>query len=274
MSDSDPLPPESDDAGPVSPSLVRLLDATALAERDHFWFRGLRRFVRPLLEQAVAGLDRPRILDCGCGTGANLAMLAEHGRAYGVDREWSGVRRGLRSGRLVGQATVSQLPFGDARFDLVTSFDVLYCLEPVDERAAVAEMCRVLRPGGRVIVNVAAMPILTGNHSVLAHELRRYTARGFRTLLEGGGFEVERLTHTNAATLPVLLPLRLLHRVIGFAPEEEAEGEIRVPPGPVNLVFDRLLAAEATVLRHVDLPCGSSLLALARKPSSGLSVGR
>jgi hypothetical protein len=50
----------------------RLLDPTARAERDHFWFRGFRRFVRPLVVQPLAELDRPRVLDCGCAPGHNL----------------------------------------------------------------------------------------------------------------------------------------------------------------------------------------------------------
>lgn len=251
-------------------SLVkRLLDATALAESQHFWLRGLRRFVRPLLAHAVAGDSQSRILDCGCGTGANLAVLAEFGLARGIDREWTGLRRARAAGRLVSQATVTQLPFGDSLFDLVTSFDVLYCLETPDERTAVTEMFRVLRPGGRVIVNVAAMPMLTGNHSVLSHEVRRYTARGLRTVLERGGFALERVTYTNATMLPILMPLRLTHRVLGLASEEEAAWEIRVPVRPVNALLDRVLALEAAIVRHVDLPCGSSLLAVARKPPTG-----
>ena len=244
--------------------MERLLDATARAEGGHFWFRGLRRFVGPLLDEALSGHARPHILDCGCGTGANLEVLAGFGTVLGVDREWAAVRRARDAGRPVGQATVAQLPFGDERFDLVTSFDVLYCLEVSDERAAVAEMHRVLRPGGRVIVNVAALPLLAGNHSVLAHEIRRYTARSLRTLLEPAGFAIERLTYTNVTMLPILLPLRWVQP--GLAPEEEAGLEIQTPPPLVNLVLDRLLALEAAVVRHVDLPCGSSLLAMARKP--------
>ncbi len=249
--------------------MKRLLDATALAEHRHFWFRGLRRFVRPLLARAMDGCSQPRILDCGCGTGANLAVLTEFGLARGVDREWTGLRRARAAGRLVSQATVTHLPFGAAQFDLVTSFDVLYCLETPDERAAVSEMFRVLRPGGRAIVNVAAMPMLTGNHSVLSHEIRRYTAPGLRAVLEQGGFAVERLTYTNATMLPILLPLRLAPRMFGLAPAAAAEQEIQVPARPVNAFLDRVLAFEAAIVRHVDLPCGSSLLAMARKPPAG-----
>ncbi len=197
-----------------------------------------------------------------------LGVLAAYGEARGVDRAWAGVRRARAAGRQVGQATVTHLPFPDARFHLVTSFDVLYCLEEADERAAVSEMFRVLRPGGRVLINVAAMPILTGNHSVLAHEVRRYRASGLRALLERAGFSVERLTYTNTAMLPILVPLRLLQRGVGLAREEDddATREMQVPPALLNMLLDRVLALEAAVVRHIDLPCGSSLLALARKP--------
>ena len=126
----------------------RLLEATARAERDHFWFRGFRRFVEPLVAGAAEGV-RPDILDCGCGTGHNLLMLRRYGRAYGIDLTWAGLQYARGQGeRLVARASAAQLPFPDARFDLVTSFDVIYSLEDDIERAAIGEMFRVLKPGG------------------------------------------------------------------------------------------------------------------------------
>ena len=103
----------------------RLLEATARAERNHFWFRGFRRFVEPLIATAAGG-RRLEILDCGCGTGHNLGMLRRYGRAYGIDLTWAGLQYARKKGeRLIARATASRLPFADARFDLVTSFDVL-----------------------------------------------------------------------------------------------------------------------------------------------------
>ena len=71
----------------------RLLEATARAERDHFWFRGFRRFVTPLLDTGAAGRGDLLSLDCGCGTGHNLQLLRRYGRAVGVtvlpSREWN-----------------------------------------------------------------------------------------------------------------------------------------------------------------------------------------
>ena len=125
----------------------RLLEATARAERDHFWFRGFRRFIEPLVADAARGV-RPVILDCGCGTGHNLRMLRKYGRAYGIDLTWAGLQYAHGQGeRQVARASAAQLPFPDARFDLVTSFDVIYSLPDQVEREAIAEMFRVLKPG-------------------------------------------------------------------------------------------------------------------------------
>jgi ubiquinone/menaquinone biosynthesis C-methylase UbiE len=247
----------------------RLLEATARAERDHFWFRGFRRFVAPMIAHAAAGRAGLRLLDCGCGTGSNLRLLLEpHGQAWGFDLTWTGLEAARANGvRRVARASVAAVPFPSAVFDIVTSFDVLYCLPVEVEQAAVSEMWRILKPGGVAIINVAAMEILRGNHSVLSAELRRYSRTSLRALLEPAGFRIERITYTNAALFPLMLGVRGLQRVMGLAQESEAAGEITVPPRPVNAALGALLAAEAGVVRVVPMPFGSSLLCLARKPA-------
>jgi SAM-dependent methyltransferase len=245
-----------------------LLQATRAAEARHFWFRGFRRFVRPLVASAVAGVPAPRILDAGCGTGGNLGLLGQFGRPVGIDLNRVGLDFARRhAAGPVARATVTALPFGDRAFDLVTSFDVIYSLADTDERAAVAEMFRVLRPGGALVVNVAAMEILRGNHSVLSHEVRRYSAAGLRAVLEDAGFRVVDLRYTNAVLFPLMLAVRAAQRAVGLAEVEDAMSEISVPPAPVNALLSGLLWFEATALRPLRLPFGSSLLCLARRPA-------
>ena len=244
----------------------RLLQATARAERDHFWFKGFRRFMAPLLAQAVRNRQTPRILDCGCGTGHNLALLRLYGAPVGIDLTWTGLAfaRG-RGERAIAQATAASLPFPDATFDVVTSFDVIYALDDAVEAAALGEMFRVLRPGGHLVLNAAAMDVLKGNHSVLANEVRRYDRRTLSDRLTRTGFEIRRMSYTNATILPIVAAVRLFQRASGH---EESNQEISVPPGPVNAALTGALAVEARLLRFVDMPFGSSVMALAQRPAS------
>jgi SAM-dependent methyltransferase len=247
--------------------LDHLLRATAKAEASHFWFRGFRAFVTPLVQQAVAGNPAPRILDCGCGTGANVELLGGFGLTCGFDLSEVGLHIAHELGRTrLARASVTAVPFRSESFDLVTSFDVLYSLEQPDERAAVAEMFRVLKPGGYVMVNVAAMKGLTGNHSVLSRERRRYTRASLRQLLTDGGFAIERLTYTNGSLLFPLAIVRAAQRWRGLSSESVAQQDIAVPAAPINAALGALMLLESVWLRRFDEPFGSSLLCLAKKP--------
>jgi SAM-dependent methyltransferase len=247
-----------------------LLRATADAEARHFWFRGFRAFVTPLLRLAAdhqpAGAS-PRWLDCGCGTGANLALLDRFARAYGFDLSEVGLRIGRAAGRTrLARASVTAAPFPDGVFDVVTSFDVIYSLDDRDERAALGEMYRLLKPGGFAVINVAAMEALRGDHSVLSHEVRRYSRSDLGARLTDAGFAIVRITYTNVTLFVPMLLARTIQRRRGLRNETDARREISVPPAPVNALLTALLQFESVWLRWFDEPAGSSLLCLARKP--------
>ena len=245
----------------------RLLRATARAEARHFWFRGLRWFATPLIRHATRHRPNARILDCGCGTGANLQLLGRFGIPYGFDLSEVGLYIGRQLGRIrLVRASVTAAPFPSDGFDLVTSFDVLYSLQEQDERAAVAEMYRLTRQGGFVLINVAAMEKLRGDHSVLSREVRRYSRASLRRLVTDAGFEIVRLTYTNQVLFLPMLGVRALHRFRGLASEDAAQQEIAVPIAPINGLLSALVFLESLWLRRFDSPAGSSLLCLARKP--------
>jgi ubiquinone/menaquinone biosynthesis C-methylase UbiE len=167
----------------------RLLELTSLAEQSHFWFRGFRSFIRPELARAVDGVVSAVIIDCGCGTGANVSWLQQYGRTYGFDLTWNGLALGHRLGRTrLARASIGAIPFPDACADVATSFDVFQCLPEPVEHAAIHEMWRILKPGGHLVMNVAALEVLRGHHSTLSQEVRRYTPARLRSVVENAGF--------------------------------------------------------------------------------------
>jgi ubiquinone/menaquinone biosynthesis C-methylase UbiE len=248
--------------------MEQLLDETYRAEREHFWFKGFRQFIGPLVDEALAGRRDARLLDCGCGTGTNLDTFRTRADAFGFDLTPGGLRYARTHGGLrVARASITHVPFAAATFDVVTSFDVLQCLTEAQETQAMAGMARVLKPGGALVMNLAALELLRGSHAVLAEEVRRYTKPLVRQALSRAGLVIERLTYTNFSLFPLMLATRTWQRFRGAARPEALTSEITVPAAPVNDALTAVLSLEARALRLTNLPLGSSLLVLARKPA-------
>jgi ubiquinone/menaquinone biosynthesis C-methylase UbiE len=246
----------------------RLLELTHLAEQSHFWFRGFRWFVQPEVRTALAGRHAPVIIDCGCGTGANVAWLQAYGKTYGFDLTWNGLALGHAMGRhRMARASISAIPFPDACADLATSFDVFQCLPDPVEHQAIREMWRILKPGGALVLNVAALDVLRGKHATLSEEVRRYTPKRLRQVVEGAGFEIQRLSFVNFSLFPVMLPVRVAQRwSSGGSDVPSGEFDIGVPPAPINALLSGVVWMEAAALRAMNMPIGSSILCRARKP--------
>jgi SAM-dependent methyltransferase len=158
------------------------------------------------------------------------------------------------------RASLLALPFPDAAFDAVTSLDVIYHAWVSDDRAAVAEMARVLKPGGLLLVRVPALKMLWGAHDVEVQSRHRYTRAELRTLLESCSLRVERATYCNSLLFPLLLARRTLDRLLG------REGsDVGFLPAPLEWTFRRALLAEAALVRAgLSLPIGASVVAVAR----------
>ncbi len=241
------------------------LELTRQAVDAHFWFRGFRRFVLPALNAATHGRDDLRLLDCGSGTGDNLPSLARHGAAVGVDLSFGGVARARAAGFAAAQANVMALPFASNAFDLATSFDVL---QQVDhDIAAVREMARVVRPGGTVVLTLAALDCLHGDHNVVWDEVRRYNRASATQLVTSAGLEPVRVSYLFAVLVPLLLASRTLQRLTRRFRRLSEASDISVPPRPINAMLTGIVAVEARLARLVPMPFGSSLLVVARKPS-------
>jgi SAM-dependent methyltransferase len=230
-------------------------------EGTHWWFTGRRRIIRSFVEEICRKMNvsRPRILDVGCGTGANLELLGEFGEAEGVDVSIDALAfcraRGLQN---VRQGAAEKLPYETGTFDLVTALDVVEHLD--DDVAGLREMRRVLRTGGRALLFVPAFMFLWGVQDDVSHHRRRYTLTGLRRVVGEAGFEVERSTYANISFFAPILAGRLLMRATGLRPA--SENNINV--SALNGVLGRILGAESSLLRRVNLPLGVSALCVAK----------
>lgn len=245
-----------------------LLDLTGRAEASHFWFRGFRRYLAPVVAEAAASRTGLRLVDCGCGTGGNVALLAAHGRAFAFDLTYYGSARARQEQHVpVAQADATRIPFAPASFDIASAFDLLQCMP--DDRAAVAEMARVLKPGGTLILTVAALEVLRGDHSEAWQEVRRYTPETVRALVASAGLRVERVSFMFASIFPLMLAVRASQRMLRPYRAFRTDTDIAVPAAPVNAVLSWMVSGEAALSRRFPSwflpPVGSSLLVVARK---------
>jgi SAM-dependent methyltransferase len=241
-------------------------------EQTHWWYVGMRMISAALLEGRVGDKleydSRLEILDAGCGTGAGLQWLARYGRATGVDLSGEALAfcrdRGLSR---LARASIEHLPFPDERFDLVTSFDVLYHQWVANDDRALRECRRVLRPGGWLLLRVPALGWLAGGHDVALQTRHRYARGELVARLDAAGFAVERASYANCLLLPLVAGRRLVERWT-----RDASSDLDGVPGWLNSALARVLGLEARLLQQGSLPLGVSLVALARRPDLPLGA--
>jgi SAM-dependent methyltransferase len=240
---------------------------TAAAEPTHFWFRGFRAYFARELRRLAGGRRDLRILDGGCGTGHNLrVLLAPHGRTFGFDLHADAIRRARAAGRPLVRANLEQIPFASGTFDLATSFDVMQSVP--DDKAALRELARVLRPGGHLVLNVTALDFMRGDHSDVWGELRRYSPARMTRLLEQAGLEPVRLAFLFASLLPLMLAVRMGQRMLRVWRPPRGDADLVVPSAPINAVLTAIVKGEAALARRVPMPFGSSLMVVAKKPQA------
>ncbi len=238
-------------------------------EDSFWWYVGMRRITEALLTSLPIKNDPVRILDAGCGTGATLDFLRQRGHVFGVDIADDALAHCLARGhRNLTKGSLEQLPFRDASFDLVTSFDVIYHRAIANDTGALQELHRVLAPSGLLLLRVPAYDWLRGAHDAAVHTRPRYTAGELASKLELAGFRVQRVTYANCLLLPQAMIKRLLEGRGAALP-----ADMNLPRPVVNRLLAGILGVEASLLRHLTLPFGLSVIGLATKEASEASVG-
>ncbi|MGZ5005962.1 MAG: class I SAM-dependent methyltransferase, partial [Chthoniobacterales bacterium] len=229
----------------LSPAELEIMRSV---EDELWWYRALHTRV---LEALASSPGEFKLLDAGCGSGGMLARLRRkfpNANLTGFDV--SDHALGLTNDRTLNvklvQGSANQLPFEANQFDVVLSLDVI-CHRSVNDLTAVREMNRVLRPAGRLILNLPAFEFLRGSHDMAVDTARRYTRPQLARLLEEAGFKIERLTYWNMILLPIVAAVRWTRR-------GRTHSDLSPLSPPLNKILTGILQFEIVLSRHVSLP--------------------
>jgi len=246
----------------VDPS-VFLVEAKI--EATHWWFVERRRLFADLIRRSRIPLDAD-VVDLGTGTGANLRLLKEMGftRVAGIDpsenaAHWC-AEKGLGTVRI---GDLCALPLADASVDLVLATDVIEHV--AQDGKAVAEIQRVLRPGGTALITVPAFPSLWGLQDVKSHHYRRYRMAPFLRLIEQSGLVIEKKFHFNYL---LFAPIYAARQVINLLDIKlGSENEVNSPA--LNRLLGLVFRLDVTTAPFIKPPFGVSILALVHRPREG-----
>jgi len=233
----------------------------AANEDEHWWFVARRRILTDVIRRRIAPAPGCQILEAGCGTGGNLAMLGQFGQISAFELD-AGARRvateksavDVREGRLP-----DRVPFESDRFDLVAMLDVLEHVD--DDVGGLGALGRVLRHGGRLLLTVPAYSFLWSRHDDQHHHKRRYDRKGLIRSVRAADLEPLYVSYFNTLLFPVVAGVRLAGKLLGGRDDDDDA----MPSPLLNRLLAGAFAAERHVVPRRALPFGVSLLMIARR---------
>ena len=247
-----------------------LVDLAPVVAR-HPWWRARTRLTLALLDQL--GVRRSaRVIDVGCGWGTTLAALEESGyQATGADISRRALVRLDRPDRTLAELDLTAAwtpPANFEPFDAALALDVIEHID--DDRAAVARLAGLVRPGGLVIVSVPALPDLFTEFDQIQGHRRRYLPPTLQAAFDGTGLTLDRTFWWGAWLVPLLHRSRGDHPRArpGDTPAQVYARYLKLPPWPAPLILRAAFALEHPRALAGKLATGTSLIAVARKSIS------
>lgn len=231
-------------------------------QATHWWYEGRRSILRGIF----SALKLPKgikILEAGCGPGANLKMLSQFGEVSALEPEEFSIKYASEiSGVKVLKGFLPEdIPFSDD-FDVVCAFDVLEHVD--DDGAALRALFDKTKFGGYGVFTVPAYDFLWSKHDEINHHFRRYNKQSFEKLLISAGYEVRLISYYNFWLFPVAAIVRFAQKI--FKKKDEGH-DIKMPKSTlVNKLLCTIFSSEQYLLRCGSLPFGLSLIAVCQKP--------
>jgi SAM-dependent methyltransferase len=239
-----------------------VFDRMAELDQDHWWFLARRRILKRLIERVVRPPKKAKILEVGCGTGHNLAMLKSFGSvdASELDR----CARAVANKRLPGKVKSAKLPdlsmFKRSGYDLIALLDVLEHVP--DDLASLRAIHMRLKPGGALLLTVPANPWMWSAHDAAHHHFRRYTRKQLEDLFLRSGLEVQLLSYFNTLLFPLVAAARVVGKIT-----RKGSADDKLPSAWVDSTLNAVFGLEAGLIGRVPMSFGVSLVAVVRRPA-------
>ncbi|GAA4033084.1 class I SAM-dependent methyltransferase [Sphingomonas rosea] len=236
----------------------QVYDRMAELDQVHWWYTARRTILASLITRVARPPRNAKILEVGCGTGHNFAMLDQFGTVDAIEVDPAArAMAELRLGRPVGSAPLPALDgVPDNAYDMIGSFDVIEHI--ADDRAALAGIARCLKPEGKFVMTVPAHQWMWSAHDEVNHHHRRYSKRGLEQLFADSPLKLERFGYFNSLLFPVAVAARAAGKIRG-----KDDGDDTLPAAPINKALEAVFVQEARLIGRVPLPPGLSLWAVA-----------
>lgn len=254
------------------------MEAGAYVEMDaiegrHWWFRGKRRLLAPLIQRMLERKPSAQVLEIGCGTGGNLKhFAARHRDAHFVGLDFDAGAADFAAAKSKDAYAVlrgdgNRLPFETDSVDGALALDIIEHFD--DDRAICAELLRVLKPGCDLVLSVPAWPSLWSPHDDFLHHKRRYTPAGLRSLIQAAGFQIQEERGFNFLLLPAIwLIRRSKSKQAAVAADHKDGTDFFDLPRPIESLLAGLFVIEAAVVAVLPIRSGVSIMMRAQKPLS------
>ena len=234
-------------------------------EDVHWWYVSRRSFIHSMIEK----LDLPNgaeILEIGCGTGGNLALLSQFGYVHAIEMDDAGLR--FCKSRVLGDNVLSissgSLPdnissLSGKTFDLICMFDVLEHIK--DDGSTLQVLNSYLRPCGRLFLTVPSYDFMWSNHDEFLHHFRRYTKGSIKRLLTDSGLVGVKTGYFNFFLFPIAVSARFIGRILRM----NSSPGMATPAPALNKILRAVFKSEIFITKRALAPFGLSTWAVAKK---------
>ena len=239
-------------------------------ERSHWWFTARLAILETVLKRQILKSDtKLSILNVGVATGATTEMLMKYGSVTSLeyDKDCCDFLKD-KTGIDAVNGSLTDLPFNEGEFDLVCAFDVIEHIE--DDKKAVEEINRVLKPNAQYFITVPAFQFLWSNHDVVNHHFRRYTKKGIDGIFKDSAFITSYSTYFN---FWLFFPIAFVRFILNLLPSKSdksdtsgSDNEGLNSVGIANSILYQIFKTEKLFLgNRIKLPVGVSILSIGHK---------